>query len=69
MILAGWHVTVRTPLSGKAAASPGLCSWGSCWCPLSGFLAESLLLSLRAVRVRREGEAPATRNVCCPPSV
>ena len=34
--------------------------------PPSGSLAESLLLSLRAVRVRREGEAPVTRKCAVP---
>ena len=62
VILASGHVTFRAALSGKPAPGPGLCSWGSCWCPLSGFLAASLLLSLRAAGAHWEGEDPAARN-------
>lgn len=66
--LAGWLVTVRTPLSGKAAAGPGLCSWGSCWCPLrlSGWIPAVVLEGSEG---SPRGRGSSNEEVCGPPSV
>ena len=66
--LAGWHVTVRTPLSGKAAAGPGLYSWGSCWCPLrlSGWIPAVVLEGSEG---SPRGWGSSNQEVCGPPSV